>query len=79
MQFVNFRANAMMDSFFRLPRVLFVSAEFDKLSVDAKMLYCIMLDRMSLSALNDWIDSKGQVYIYFTLFEQLINQFTQTE
>lgn len=69
MQFINFRADAMMDSFFRLPRVLFVSAEFDKLSVDAKMLYCIMLDRMSLSAENGWIDRRGQVYIYMTLFE----------
>ena len=71
MQFVNFRADTMMDSFFRLPRVLFVSSEFDKLSVEAKMLYCIMLDRMSLSAANNWVDRRGQVFIYMTLFEVL--------
>ena len=69
MQFVNFRADNLMDAFFRLPRVLFISSEFDKLSVEAKMLYCIMLDRMSLSDMNGWIDHRGQVYIYMGLFE----------
>ena len=41
---------------------------FKSLSNDAKLLYTLMLDRMSLSARNGWYD-QGRVYIYFTLNE----------
>lgn len=60
---------AEMFSFFRVPRILFTASEFKGLSNDAKLLYGLMLDRMSLSATNGWFDSKGRVYIYFTMNE----------
>ena len=60
---------AEMFSFFRVPRILFTAPEFKSLSNDAKLLYGLMLDRMSLSAANGWFDSKGRVYIYFTMNE----------
>lgn len=60
---------AEMFSFFRVPRILFTTPEFKGLSNDAKLLYGLMLDRMSLSAANGWFDSKGRVYIYFTMNE----------
>jgi len=60
---------AEMFSFFRVPRILFTAPEFKDLSNDAKLLYGLMLDRMSLSAANGWFDSKGRVYIYFTMNE----------
>ena len=62
-------SQAEMFSFFRVPRVLFTASEFKGLSNDAKLLYGLMLDRMSLSAANGWFDSKGRVYIYFTMNE----------
>ena len=31
------------------------------------MLYGLMLDRMSLSAKNGWIDAESRVYIYFSI------------
>ena len=37
------------------------------LSSDAKVLYGLMLDRMSLSIKNNWIDEEDRVYIIFTL------------
>ena len=40
---------------------------FKRLSSDAKILYGLMLDRMSLSMKNSWIDDENKVYIYFTL------------
>jgi len=40
---------------------------FKKLSSDAKILYGLMLDRMSLSMKNEWIDKNNRVYIFFTL------------
>jgi len=54
-------------SFFRLPNVIVRDDRFKKLSSDAKILYGIMLDRMSLSRENKWVDSENRVYIIFTL------------
>lgn len=54
-------------SFFRLPKVLIRDERFRKISSDAKILYGIMLDRMSLSRENKWFDNENRVYIIFTL------------
>ena len=37
------------------------------MSTDAKTLYGILLDRMSLSAKNGWLDEQGRVFIIFTI------------
>ena len=43
-------------SFYRVPRLLIKDERFKKLSSDAKLLYGLMLDRMSLSIKNEWFD-----------------------
>lgn len=37
-------------SFYRIPKVLFTDSRFRGVSVEAKVLYGLLLDRMSLSA-----------------------------
>ena len=54
-------------SFFRIPKALFQEHRFQDLSTDAKTLYGILLDRMSLSVKNEWFDKKGRVFIIFTI------------
>ena len=54
-------------SFFRIPKALFQEQQFQDLSIDAKTLYGILLDRMSLSVKNEWFDKKGRVFIIFTI------------
>ena len=54
-------------SFFRIPKALFQEQQFQNLSTDAKTLYGILLDRMSLSVKNEWFDKKGRVFIIFTI------------
>lgn len=54
-------------TFFRIPKALFTDKKFKDLSCDAKMLYGLLLDRMSLSVKNKWLDENNRVYIYFTL------------
>ena len=54
-------------SFFRIPTALFQEQQFQDLSTDAKTLYGILLDRMSLSVKNEWFDKKGRVFIIFTI------------
>lgn len=52
-------------SFYRVPKVLFTEDCFWNVSTDAKLLYGILLDRMNLSARNNWLDKEGRVYIIF--------------
>lgn len=58
-----------MHSFYRLPKELFTNVYFEVLSCEAKVLYGMMLDRISLSRKNKWIDDIGRVYIIFTVEE----------
>ena len=56
-------------SFYRIPKLLFTHPSFKGMSTEAKTLYGILLDRMNLSAKNNWIDEEGRVYIIFTVDE----------
>lgn len=56
-------------SFYRIPKLLFHDSRFQPLSTDAKTLYGILLDRMSLSARNGWLDKAGRVFIIYTVQE----------
>ena len=56
-------------SFYRIPKVLFTDERFRNISAEAKVLYGILLDRMSLSRKNGWLDDDDRVYIIFTLDE----------
>lgn len=54
-------------AFFRIPKIIMTEPYFDTMSTDAKMLYGLMLDRLSLSRENGWVDEDERVYIYFTI------------
>ena len=56
-----------MHSFYRIPKLLFTNDYFKALSNDAKILYGLMLDRMSLSVKNQWFDEENKAYIYFSV------------
>ncbi len=58
-------------AFFQVPKVLITDDRFAEISLDAKFLYSLMLDRAALSSRNGWIDKEGRVYIYYTL-EQIM-------
>ena len=52
-------------SFYRIPRMLIKDKRFSKLSSDAKLLFGLMLDRMSLSMKNQWLDKENRAYIIY--------------
>lgn len=54
-------------AFYMIPQILFKDEKFAKLSTDAKVLYGLFLNRVSLSKKNHWIDDQGRVYVYYTL------------
>jgi len=53
-------------NFYRIPKVLFTDKRFSNISVESKVLYGLLLDRMSLSIKNRWVDEENRAYIYFT-------------
>lgn len=55
-------------TFYRIPKPLFDNPYFRDLSTDAKVLYGLMLDRMSLSLRNGWLDDDGRVFIVLRIF-----------
>ena len=54
-------------SFYRIPKMLFTDEIFEDLSTDAKVLYGLLLDRISLSRENGWLDDEKRVYVYYTI------------
>lgn len=56
-------------SFYRVPKALVKADLFQKMSGDAKLLYAVLLDRMSLSIKNGWQDKHGNAYIICTMTE----------
>lgn len=54
-------------TFYRIPKALFTEPQFQGLSVEAKVLYGLMLDRVGLSLRTGWVDEHQRVYIYFTI------------
>jgi len=56
-----------MYAFYRIPKILITSDYFLELSTNAKLLYGLLLDRVSLSSSNGWRDDQGRVYIIYTI------------
>ena len=58
-------------SFIRIPRMLLTEETFSSLTLQSKMLYSVLLDRMSLSMKNGWFDEENRVYIIYQISEEL--------
>lgn len=54
-------------SFYRIPKLLFTEEMFETLTVEARVLYGLLLDRIGLSRQHGWIDEMGRVYVYYTI------------
>ena len=60
-----------MHAYYRLPKLLFTNKIFRNMSSDAKILYGLMLDRMSISQKNKWIDSENRAFIIYSQQEAM--------
>lgn len=58
-------------SFYRIPKILLTDRRYKSVSLEAKVLYGLLLDRMGLSARNGWLDDDGRVFLYFTQEEAM--------
>ena len=62
-------AEADQFSFYRIPKALLTDSYFKDLSSDAKILYGLMLDRMSLSIKNQWFDENNRGVVVDTVLD----------
>lgn len=62
-------AQAEQFSFIRIPKALVTGNDFSSLSISAKILYGLLLDRMVMSTKNKWIDDYGRIFIYYQVAE----------
>lgn len=54
-------------SFIRVPKRLVTDKEFASLTIQAKMLYGLLLDRMGIALKNKWIDQENRVYVIYPI------------
>ena len=68
MEFKPYKDNEYLEnSYYKIPQELFVSSLYkDKLNSDSKILYAFIVDRLTLSQKNNWIDSENNIYLIFT-------------
>ena len=56
-----------MYKFYQIPKELFENKLYkENLNSDSKILYGFLLDRLSLSQMNNWYDENGNIYLIFT-------------
>lgn len=59
-------SDVVSDDFLRFPLVLLANPNYRELSLEAKFVYALLLNRLTLSQRNGWINGEGEVYLIFT-------------
>ena len=68
MEFIPYKSNETLENrFYQVPQELFENSLY-KISLDlaSKFLYAFILDRLTLSQKNHWIDEQNNIYLIFT-------------
>ena len=64
MEFIPYKANECFEHlYYQIPMELFFNTKYKgKLNSDSKILYRFLLNRLTLSAKNNWIDEDNNIY-----------------
>lgn len=67
MEFIPYKANECFEYlYYQIPIELFFNKKYkDKLNLDSKILYGFLLNRLTLSAKNNWVDKESKVFLIF--------------
>lgn len=68
MDFIPYKSNETLENgYYQIPQELFDNSLYkDILNSDSKILYAFIIDRLTLSQKNNWIDSENNIYLIFT-------------
>ena len=54
------------EEFLRFPLTLLANPQYKEMSLEAKFVYALLLNRLTLSQKNGWINDDGEVYLIYT-------------
>lgn len=67
MNFIPYKVNEFLEnSFYQVPKELFANPNCTDLILISKVLYGLLLYRLSLSIKNSWTDENGNIYIVYS-------------
>lgn len=68
MDFIPYKSNETLENgYYQIPQELFDNSLYkDILNSDSKILYAFIIDSLTLSQKNNWIDSENNIYLIFT-------------
>lgn len=56
----------MQHTYYQMPQELFDNEKYKYLSIEAKVIYSFLLNRMNLSRINHWTNNCGEIYLIYT-------------
>lgn len=71
-------ANIGNEPYIQMPRALMFGEQYRELSANAKIVYCLLRDRLGFAEENGWIDENGDMYVYYGA-ESLAEKINQTD
>ncbi len=67
MDFIPYKVNEYLENvFYQIPKELFINPYYKNLNSDSKLLYSLLLDRLSVSMKNEWIDEDRRIFLIFS-------------
>ena len=67
MDFIPYKVNEVLENvFYQIPKELFTNPIYNSLDSTSILLYGLLLDRLSVSMKNKWIDKDGNIYIIYS-------------
>ena len=67
MNFIPYKVNEVLENvFYQIPKELLINPAYNNLDSNSILLYGLLLDRLSVSMKNKWIDKDGNVYLIYS-------------
>lgn len=67
MDFIPYKVNEVLENIFnQIPKELLVNPVYNNLDSNSILLYGLLLDRLSISMKNKWIDKYGNIYLIYS-------------
>ncbi len=67
MDFIPYKVNEVLENvFYQISKELFTNPLYSNLNSDSILLYGLLLDRLSVSMKNKWIDKDGNIYLIYS-------------
>ena len=67
MDFIPYKVNEVLENvFYQIPKELLVNPIYKNLDSNSILLYGLLLDRLSVSMKNKWIDKDGNIYLIYS-------------